>query len=95
MGRRVRLEAGSKCEMKLGEWDRRSVWDWCTVAWAEKGRVMLGIPQSGPGKGHLECRRLERVSGLGPSWRRVGSQERELRRQVWRCAEEVVEVRAG
>ena len=27
-GRRVKLGAGSKCEMVVGEWDRRAVWDW-------------------------------------------------------------------
>ena len=88
-GRRVKLEAGSKCEMVLGEWDRRAVWDWGIAAWAEGGRVHLGIPQSGPGVEHIECRRLARVEGAAPNWRRVGSKDRVLRRQVWGCIEEV------
>ena len=56
VGKRVKLGAGSKCGMKLGSWDRKAVCDWSLAAWAEGGRVMLGVPQSGPGCETLECR---------------------------------------
>ena len=81
-GRRVKLGAGSMCGLKLGSWDRKAVSDWGLAAWAEGGRVMLGVPQSGPGSRTLECRELQRVEDSAPKWRKAGSERRRLRRQV-------------
>ena len=55
MGRRVRIGAGSRSSRTLGRWERTAAWDWSLVAWAVNGVIHLGIPQSGPGVGHLEC----------------------------------------
>ena len=91
-GSRVRAEAGSKCAMQLGRWDRRAVWDWGIAAWAKEGRVMLGVPHSGPGSKHLWCKMMERVGEAPPEWRKAGSKRRELRRQVWRLTDTMVKV---
>ena len=75
-----------------GAWVRPSASDWSLVAWAVDGVVMLGIPQSGPGSGHVLCRRLARVEGHVPRWMNRGPGQSELRRQLWRVEEGTVEV---
>ena len=62
------MGSGSRCSKPLGGWERATVWDWSIAAWTEGGVVRLGIPQSGPGNEHLECRHLVRVEGELPKW---------------------------
>jgi hypothetical protein len=66
MGRVVRAGAESRCSKSLGAWVRPVVSDWSLAAWTVDGVVMLGIPQSGPGSNHVECRQLARVEGQLP-----------------------------
>ena len=37
--------------------------DWRLAAWSVDRVAMLGIPQSGPGSNHVECKQLARVDG--------------------------------
>ena len=92
MGRRVRTGAGSRCSKPLGAWERPAVSDWSLAAWTVEGVVMLGIPQSGPGSNHVECRQLARVGGQLPKWMNRGPSQSELRRQLWKVEEATVEV---
>ena len=92
MGRVVRTGAGSRCSKSLGAWMRPSVSDWSLAAWTVNGEVMLGIPQSGPGSDHVECRRLARVEGQLPKWMGRGPSQSELRRQLWKVEEDTVQV---
>ena len=78
--------------MSVGAWERRAVWDWGLAAWAREGRVMLGVPQSGPGNRHLWCTELERVSEAPPKWRKAVSKRKELRKQVWGLTETMADV---
>ena len=54
---------------------------------------MLGIPQSGPGSGHVVCKRLGRVEGQPPRWMVRGPSQSELRRQLWKVGADTVEVK--
>ena len=92
MGRRVRTGAGSRCSKPLGAWERPAVSDWSLAAWTVEGVVMLGIPQSGPGSNHVECRQLARVGGQLPKWMNRGPSQSRLRRQLWKVEEATVEV---
>ena len=73
LGRMERVGARSKCSQKLGSWNRWAVWDWGLVAWAEGGVIKLGVPQSGPGGKHLECRQMVRTDEAEPAWLKKGS----------------------
>ena len=53
---------------------------------------MLGIPQSGPGSDHVECRQLARVGGQLPKWLNRGPSQSKLRRQLWKVEETTVKV---
>ena len=53
---------------------------------------MLGIPQSGPGSGHVVCKQLSRVKGQLPRWMSRGPSQSELRRQMWKVEAGTVEV---
>ena len=53
---------------------------------------MLGIPQSGPGSNHVECRQLARVEGQLPKWMSRGPSQSELRRHLWKVEEDTVRV---
>ena len=66
MGRAVRTGAGSRCSRPLGAWKRAAVSDWNLAAWTVDGEVMLGIPQSGPGSDHLECKHSTVTQGCPP-----------------------------
>ena len=68
MGRVVRTGAESRCSKPLGAWVRPAMSDWGLATWTVDGVVMLGIPQSGPGSNHVECRQLARVEGQLPRW---------------------------
>jgi hypothetical protein len=85
MGRAVRTGAGSRCSRPLGAWGRSAVSDWSLAAWTVDGEVMLGIPQSGPGNNHVECKQLVRVEGQLPKWMGRGLSQSELRRQLWKA----------
>jgi hypothetical protein len=95
MGRRVRTGAGSRCSKPLGAWERPTVSDWSLdlAAWTLEGVVMLGIPQSGPGSDHVECRQLVRVGGQLPKWMNREPSQSELRRQLWKVEGATVEVK--
>ena len=58
MGRTVRGGAESRCSGPLGAWVRSAVSDWSIATWTAGGVVVLGIPQSGPGRDHLVCKQL-------------------------------------
>ena len=92
MGRMVRAGAGSMCSRPLGAWVRAAVSDWSLGAWTEKGEVMLGIPQPGPGSGHAVCKQLSRVKGQLLRWTSRGPSQSELRRQLWKVEAGTVEV---
>ena len=92
MGRAVRMGAGSRCSRPLGAWERAAVSDWSLAAWTVNGEVMLGIPQSGPGNDHLECKQLVRVEGQLPKWMSRGPSQSALRRQLWKVGEDTAEV---
>ena len=76
----------------LGAWERAAVSDWSLAAWTVNGEVMLGIPQSGPGNDHLECKQLVRVEGQLPKWISRGASQSALRRQLWKVGEDTAEV---
>ena len=71
---------------------RATVSDWSLVAWTEEGEVMMGIPQSGPGNGHVLCKQLSRVEGQLPRWMGRGPSQSELRWQIWKVEAGTVEV---
>ena len=79
MGRTVRAGAEPRCSRLLGAWAGSTVSDWSIAAWAVDGEVMLGIPQPGPGRGHLVCRQLSRVDGQLPKWMHRGTSQSKLR----------------
>jgi hypothetical protein len=86
MGRVVRTGAGSRCNKSLGAWMGPSVSDWSLAASTADGVAMPGIPQSGPGSDHVECRRLARVEGQRaeePGWCRA-----EGGSEAWWCTGE-------
>ena len=58
VGRTVRVGAESRCSRPLGAWVRSAMSDWSIAAWTVDGVVVLGIPQSGPGRDHLVCKQL-------------------------------------
>ena len=66
--------------------------DWSLATWIVEGVVMLGVPQSGPGSDHVECRQLARVGGQLPKWMNRGPSQSELRRQLWKVEEPTVKV---
>ena len=66
--------------------------DWSLAAWTVDGVVMLGIPQSGPGSNHVECRQLARAEGQLPKWMSRGPSQSELTRQLWKVEEDTVRV---
>jgi hypothetical protein len=80
MGRTVRTGAGSRCSRPLGAWERSAVSDWSLAAWTVDGEVILGIPQSGPGSNHVECKQLVRVEGQLPKWMSRGPSQSAMRR---------------
>ena len=71
---------------------RAAVSDWSLAAWTGAGEVMLGMPQSRPGSGHVICKQLSRVKGQLPRWMSRGPSQSELGRQMWKVEAGTVEV---
>ena len=71
---------------------RSTVSDWSIAAWTVGGVVVLGIPQSGPGRDHLVCKQLGRAEGQLPRRVHRGPSQSRLRRQLWEVEGDTVEV---
>ena len=55
----------------------------------------MGVPQSGPGSKHLECRQMMRTDEAEPAWLGKGKGHRKgrsLRRVLWSTSEQVAQV---